>query len=253
MGLVKASAAPAGLTPFSMRDVEEQAKALLVRARLAAERLLAEAQREAAELKHNAHAEGFSEGKSEGLARGIQEGREAGKQQALDEHRAQLTQTVAALAAAMTDLEASRSELEAAALEEVVALAIAVARRVTKRQGTIDPAVLTENLREAMKLVVHGGDVKVAIHPAQRQALEAALPALRIEFPRLGHVELADDPAVEPGGCQIFAGGGQVDATLDEQLDRVVADLLPDAEGDAPEMYPLTRVRKQRERKKKAE
>jgi flagellar assembly protein FliH len=245
MGLVKASAAPAGLSPFSMRDVEEQAKAMLVRARRAAEQLLVEAQREAAEMKRHAHAHGLAEGRVEGLNRGAAEGRAAGLQQALEEHRGQFTQAVGALGAAMTELDAARVRLESAALEEVVQLAIAVARRVTKRQGMIDPAVLAENLREAMNLVVHAGDVKVAIHPAQRAALEVALPAMRLEFPRLGHVELTDDPSIEPGGCRIYAGGGQIDATLDEQLDRVVADLLPDPDGDAA-AYSLSRVKKPR-------
>ena len=227
MGLVKASAAPPGLGTFSMRDVEEQARALLVRARQAAEELIAEAQREAVGLKAAAHAQGLAEGRREGLARGSEEGRAAGRDQALEESRAQLARAVAALGEAVTDLDADRGELEAAALEEVVGLAIAVARRVTKRQGLIDPCVLAENLREAMRLVVHAADVKVAIHPAQRATLDGALPALRLEFPRLGHVELVDDASVDPGGCRVYAGGGRVDATLDEQLDRVVADLLP--------------------------
>ena len=247
MGLVKASAVPVGLTTFSMRDVEDQARALLLSARQTAERLIAEAQREAVELKKAAHAQGLAEGRRDGMARGNEEGRAAGQKQALEEGRAQLSQVVAGLTEAMTDLDASRAELEAAALEEVVALAIAVASRVTKRQGLLEPQVLTENLREAMKLVVHAGDVKVAINPAQRQALEVALPALRLEIPKLGHVELTDDPAIEPGGCRVYAGGGQVDATLDEQLDRVVADLLPDRDGaaDGP-AYSLSRVRKPR-------
>ena len=232
MGLVKAAAAPATVSSFSMRDVEEQAKALLMRARQGAERILVEAQREGAEFKRLAHAEGLEEGRREGLNRGVEEGRAAGKQAALEEHRAQLAQVVKGLSDAMSDLDAARADLEAAALEEVVGLAIAVARRVTKRQGLLDPAVLTENLREAMKLVVSAGDVKVAIHPDQRAALDAALPALRLDFPRLGHVELVDDPAVQPGGCRVYAGGGQVDATLDQQLDRVVADLLPAQEGE---------------------
>src|SRR3954463_3671420 len=146
MGLVKASAAPPGLTPFSMRDVEEQARALLVGARRTAERLLAEAQREAASMKQRAAAEGEVEGRREGIARGIEEGRTMGRQQAVEEHRAQFTQAVAALNEAMADLESSRVELEAAGLEEVVGLAVAVARRVTKRQGLIEPEVLTENL-----------------------------------------------------------------------------------------------------------
>ena len=210
-----------------MRDVEDQARALLLRARQTAERLIAEAQREAAELKKAAHAQGLAEGRRDGLAKGIEEGRAAGQKQALDEHRAQLTQAVAALTEAASDLDASRGELEAAALEEVVALAIAVARRVTKRQALVEPQVLTENLREAMRLVVSASAVKVAIHPSQRRTLDAALPALRLEFPRLGHVEVVDDESVHPGGCRVYAGGGQVDATLDEQLDRVVADLLP--------------------------
>jgi flagellar assembly protein FliH len=227
MGLVKASAAPTGLATFSMRDVEDQAKALLLRARQTAERLIAEAQREAAELKKTAHAQGLAEGRRDGLAKGIEEGRAAGQKQALEEHRAQLTQAVAALTEAASDLDASRGELEAAALEEVVSLAVAVARRVTKRQALIEPQVLTENLREAMRLVVSAGAVKVALHPSQRRTLDAALPALRLEFPRLGHVEVVDDESVHPGGCRVYAGSGQVDATLDEQLDRVVADLLP--------------------------
>src|SRR5215207_220413 len=143
MGLVKASAAPAGLGTFSMRDVEEQAKSLRVRARQTAERLIAEAQREAAELKKAAHAQGLAEGRREGLARGADEGRAAGQNQALEEGRAQLAEVVSALGEAMADLDASRAELEAAALEEVVGLAIAVASRVTKRQGLIEPQVLT--------------------------------------------------------------------------------------------------------------
>lgn len=247
MGLVKASAAPTGLSSFSMRDVEDQARALLARARQTAERLLAEAQREAVELRKAAHAQGLADGRGEGVARGAEEGRVAGQKQALEESRAQLAQVVGALSEAMGELDAARGELEAAALEEVVGLAIAVSRRVTKRQGLIEPQVLTENLREAMKMVVHAGDVKVAIHPTQRQTLEAALPALRLEIPRLGHVELTDDPSVEPGGCYVCAGGGQVDATLDEQLDRVVADLLPHRDGrDAGPGYPPSRDPKQR-------
>lgn len=227
MGLVKASVVPTGLATFSMRDVEDQARAMLLRSRQAADRLIAEAQREAVELKRAARAQGFAEGRTEGLARGAEEGRAAGEKQALEEHRAQLAQSVAALGEVMVDLDASRAELEAAALEEVVGLAVAVARRVTKRQGVIEPAVLAENLREAMRLVVQAGDVKVAIHPAQRNTLDTALPALRLEFPRLRHVELVDDASVSPGGCRVYAGAGQVDATLDQQLDRVVAELLP--------------------------
>ena len=244
MGPIKSNAAPAAVAPFSLRDVENVAKAVLLRARQQAEALLAEAQREGEEIKKQAHARGLEEGLLEGVTRGTEEGRLAGHQQALAEHRGKLAEAVGALSTAMIELNASRADLESAALRAVVELAIAVARRVTKRQGLLDPAVLAENLREAMKLVVHAGDVKVAVHPDQRRTLEEALPLLRLEFPRLGHVGLVDDPAVSPGGCRVFAGGGQIDAELEQQLDRVAAELLPDPEKDDAEAYPLTRQKK---------
>ena len=244
MGLIKSTAAPPSLTPFSMRDVEDQARALLQGARRAAERLLAEAQREGEALRKRARDEGMAEGMDAGLNRGLDEGRTRGRQEALEEHRAQLSEALAALTAATQSLDAARADLESSALREVVELSVAIARRVTKRQGVIDPGVLTENLREAMKLVVKASDVSVAFHPSQRQALEAVLPVLKLEFPKLQHVELVDDSSVTPGGCRITAGHGQVDADLEVQLDRIAQDLLPEQdEEDGPEVYPLTRVK----------
>jgi flagellar assembly protein FliH len=109
----------------------------------------------------------------------------------------------------------------------VVKLAIAIARRVTKRQGQADPQVLMANLVEAMKLVVHAADVRIAVHPSQQQTLADELPRLRLAWPRLQHVDLVEDASLSPGGCRILTHQAQVDADLDVQLDRVVADLFP--------------------------
>ena len=73
------------------------------------------------------------------------------------------------------------------------------------------------------------------------------MPRLMLNWPETQHVQIVEDASIAPGGCRVYAGGGQIDATLDEQLDRVVADLLPDRDGadDSP-AYPLSRVRKPR-------
>jgi flagellar assembly protein FliH len=174
----------------------------------------------------------LADGRRDGLEQGRQEGTQAGAQQALTQHKDQLTTLVNALSGAAAELDASRAELESEALREVVALSTAVARRVTKRQGLLDEAVLTENLREAMKLVCHAADVRIVVHPSQKAVLDAALPQLRLAWPALKHVELIDDASVAPGGCLIATARGMVDADLDAQLDRVVNDLLPAASAE---------------------
>jgi flagellar assembly protein FliH len=230
MGLIKASNTPAAarnVVPFSMKDVEEHARGILTRAQSQAEQLIAAAQTEGDELKKRMQAEGFAAGRAEGMQKGMDEGKKAGHQAALTEQKAQIAQAISTLAAALKQVEASRKELETDALAEVVELAVAVARRVTKRQGELDSQVLVENLRESMKLVVHAADVRVAVHPKQKAVLAEAMAKLKLDWPTLEHAELIEDATLALGGCRVFTLHGRVDADLEGQLDRVIGDLLP--------------------------
>ncbi|MDB5355863.1 MAG: flagellar assembly protein FliH [Phycisphaerales bacterium] len=213
-----------------MRDIENQARSILLQARQQAEQLLVAAQAEGDQLKAAARAQGDAQGQGEGLARGLEMGKKAGHQQALEEYRTQFQQAIAAVTQAAGAIDAQRNELEAIALQDVVRLAIAIAQRVTKRQGLIDPQALIANLEEAMKLVVQHSDLRIAVHPAQRKTLDAALPQLKLAWPGLKHVEVVDDATLSPGGCRVFTRQGQIDADLGVQLDRVVRDLLPDGD-----------------------
>jgi len=215
------------MVPFSMADVERTAKAILLRAQSQAEQLLAAAQTEAETLKEQATKQGLAEGRRDGTAQGLMQGKQAGHQQALTEFRAQFERALAAVTAAANSLEQGRNELEAAGLVEVVQLALAIARRVTKRQGMIDPQVLAANLGEAMKLAVKSADIRVAIHPSQRATLDAALPQLKLQWPNLNHVQVIEDDQLQLGGCRVFTQHGQISADLDEQLARIAGELLP--------------------------
>src|SRR5437899_2482045 len=100
MGLIKANTPPATrASVFSMADIEKQARGILLRARQQADQVLAEAQREGEVLREQAKVDGARAGYEEGLTRGRSEGAVAGQEQALREHREQLTALVAALSA----------------------------------------------------------------------------------------------------------------------------------------------------------
>jgi flagellar assembly protein FliH len=173
--------------------------------------------------------QGLVEGRKQGMTEGTAEGKKAGHAEALAEHGAAIKQLVETLTKAARELEASRDELLAQGLQEVVALSCAIARRVTKRQGLLDPAVLAENLKEAMTLAVHAAEVRIELNPAQVQRLEAELPGLRVSWPQLKHVQISPDPAISPGGVRIKTLHGEVDGQLDAQLDRIASELLPQA------------------------
>ncbi|QOV89907.1 FliH/SctL family protein [Humisphaera borealis] len=227
MPIIRASQLPATAQVFSMQDVEAAAKRVLLNANAKAEQLIAAAIEEAERVKEEARQEGSREGFEHGHTEGVRHGTEAGRQQALQKHSAELTSLVGTLREALVQIDAHRLSIESDGTTEVVKLAIAIARRVIKRQAAVDPAVLEANLGEAMKLAVGAADLRIAVNPAQRAALNDALPRLKLKWPGLKHVELIDDATIAPGGCQVFTRSGSINADLESQLDRIVAELIP--------------------------
>ena len=238
MAVIKSANTPSQARPFSMADIENHARGMLLRARKQAEELLAAAQGDAEAMWQRAKAEGFAEGKQEGVLKGREEGLKLGKDQAYKEQSAQLTGLVGTLTTLTTELNHHRLALESHGVEDVIHLAIAIAERVTKQRGVLDPAVAVANVTEALKLVSHASDVRIAVHPSQKLALEQALPVLRMHWPQLQHVQLLEDEALAPGGCRLYTMQGQVDGDLDEQLRRIVADLLPSNDQSQSEQSP---------------
>src|SRR5690349_1261392 len=211
MGLIKSNDAPAGLSAFSMRDIEAQAKEIILRARQQADQLLAAAQTEGAKMRQAAYDEGFRAGQEDGLKKGTEDGRTAGKQAALSEHRTKLEQLTRTITAILAEFDASRARFESESATAVIKLGVSIARRVTKLQSSLDPTILTENVRAAMRLVVHSTDVRIAVNPQQKQTLTDVLSQLRTQWPSVTHIELIDDTSIAPGGCRVFTARGEID------------------------------------------
>jgi flagellar assembly protein FliH len=233
MGLIKSADVPMSVTVFSMRDLEAAAQGVIQRARAEAGEIRAAAQGEIAKSREHAKADGLAEGRRRGYAQGLEEGRKAGHDQALAEHGAAMTQLIGALTQAMRLLDDGRDQLQTHGINEVVRLACAIARKVTKRQGIIDSQALAQNLSEALSLAVHAADVRVAVHPSQLKTLQAELPNLRMAWPQLKHVELTEDSSIAPGGARVFTAHGKIDGDLDAQLDQIIGELLPEPAAQA--------------------
>jgi flagellar assembly protein FliH len=233
MGLIKAADTPVSVAAFSMQDIEAAARNVILRAQKKAEQITAAAQAEGREIKSQARIEGLAEGRRLGLAQGTEEGKKSGHAQALAENTAAMTKLIQTLTEAARQLDDSRADLHSRVLTEVVDLACRIARRVTKRQGALDPKVMCQNVTEALALAVHAADVRIAVNPSQFKTLETEMPNLRMAWPQLKHVELLGDPAIAPGGARIFTAHGQIDGDIDAQLDRIFAELLPDKAAEA--------------------
>jgi flagellar assembly protein FliH len=198
---------------------------ILADARRQAEAILAAAHSRADQLTAVAHTTALEAGRAEGLKVGQEQGRKQAYEQAIADFASRHASVAKALAAALEQFEAQRRGLQSEMERDVIALAGAIARRVTKRVVEIDPACVVENLREALQLISQRNRLEIRLHPADlAEAREFARHLLPVsDFESV--VFLADE-SVGRAGAVLRTPGGEVDATIETQWTRVLDEIL---------------------------
>ncbi len=144
---------------------------------------------------------------------GVQEGQAAAQR----EHDAvvrplleRLTETFASFAELRTRM---RRESEA----ELIELSVAIARRVLHRELTLDPEAVRGLVKAAFERIGSRELSRVRVHPAHSALMQSlvdkACPDRR--------VELVADPAMGPGDVVFETERGDLDASVDAQLEEI--------------------------------
>lgn len=229
---------------LDLGDLARQGEALKQRAQAQADQILKQAHDEARQLAQSASKRGYEEGLQKGLAEGRRQGHEAGQKQALEERRAQLEQLEARWAESLAGFTEARKGLLIETRLDVLRLALAIAERVVFRTVELDPTVIEDQMAEAMSLLARRSAVVIRVHPSDLAHAQEVLPALTARMHQCEHAALSADESITPGGCILDAGTTTIDATLETQVDRIIATLLPDDPGlqqqDTREFPPTT-------------
>lgn len=231
MGLIKSNNLPPAGATFAFVDIERQAQAVLARAAQQADQFLAEAQKQAELLRQKAVAEGraagVAQGHKEGHAAGLAKGLAEGKALAYKEHSPKFVEAVTAFAAAAEPIAGHVDLFAASTADEMLALVLAISRRVVRAIADRDVAVVEATIREAVRLAMSKASLRIAVNPGQRAEIEGLLAELKMTWPTIQHVEFVDDANVSRGGCRVITAAGEVDADIGRQLDRLLAELAP--------------------------
>ncbi len=164
------------------------------------------------EARREGHQAGYSAGHAEGLVAGQTQAEEMGRQEA-----ARIVDIVA-------QLEKAIAELDQVVADNLLALALEVARQVTRQTIAARPEVILGVIREALaQLPLH--HAAIHLHPE-----DASLARSRAgdQLAHAGH-RIHEDPKLSRGDVIIEAGGSHLDATLATRWQRVLETLAVDA------------------------
>lgn len=121
------------------------------------------------------------------------------------------------LARAVADVASCKARLRREVEREMVELALAIARKVVRRELTVDPAALAGIARAALDRVSARDIVRVRVAPAGREPLQKALAELDPD----AEVTVEADASLAAGGLVIETARGTLDASIDGQLEEI--------------------------------
>jgi len=144
---------------------------------------------------------------------GFQQGLEEGRRQAA----AQLEGELARLARAIEETAGIKARLRAQAERELVELALAIARRVLRRELHVDSEAVLGLAKAALEKASLREVTEVRLHHALAAPVRAHLD--RIGAPQ--SIAVREDPSLEPGALLLETARGTIDASLETQLDEI--------------------------------
>jgi len=204
------------------------------------ESISVEAEKARTEAFEKGHAEGHEKGKTDGHKVGFEEGHEMGRQEGYTEAREQElgrikdeTDSAASTIRSINDsLQRKRSELVGTARESLVHLACRIAEKILQREVSIDASVVLANVEKAIDLVFQCNKIVIQVHEDDLELVEKYSRESRDLVSEFRDFEITPVKGVQRGGCRVVSGTGQVDLSVETQLQVIEERLRAVKESD---------------------
>jgi flagellar assembly protein FliH len=161
----------------------------------------------------------------EEIERRLRAAHEAGWREGEAAARRRLDAVIAQLARSVEDLSSLRARLRRQAEADLVHLAVAIARRILRRELSLDPEAIAGLVHAALQRLAGQEIARVRVHPELAVAVRTALA----EGQGAQAAEVVADARLEVGAVIFETERGNLDASVETQLaeiERGLADRL---------------------------
>jgi len=176
------------------------------------------------QIHEEARRNGFEEGLAEGRGQGHSEGREAGFREG---HKAGFSEGKAAaeseahqLHSLVTQFEQALAKFDADIAEDLVSLAVELARKIIQHTLAVEPEAVVSAVRAVLQILPQSR-AQIHLNPDDIALAKSHLGEV---LDQAEHV-LVENESVSRGGCQIETPGAQIDATVETRWRRTIESL----------------------------
>lgn len=173
------------------------------------EQIFREAKERALTIEKDAYEKGFAQGEKDGMDFGLK----------------RLETILQQFQKILGEVQTQRKNLWAQQERDLVQLVSTILRKLLRREIPCPEEVITGTLREAFQLAEECKPIQVHLHPQdydylRNQPDRFPLPTGGKES---GEIRLLSDPSIHRGGCLLETAYGDIDATMEGQLEEILS------------------------------
>ncbi len=214
------------LSTLDLTDHLAEATAAVCAAKREASRILATSRNQSDQVLAEAKTQGYDAGYGDGALAGEEGGKERAYADAIARFEKEHASLVSAMEQAIAQFDDMKQRLRLDAVRDVLELAIGIATKLTFAIGRLDRGSAQGNLQRAIELVGTKTDLTIHVNPIDYDAMVSFANTLIPKTKSSPSVELVSDDGIAPGGCRVANDTTNIDATLETQVDEMVALLL---------------------------
>lgn len=220
------------LSTVDLADHLEEARAVVEAAERKARQMITDAKEESRRMFVDARRSGQERGYAVGYEGGQRAGYDAAHQESTQKFDRQHGAIVEDMKRAIGKINEIEVDLRIDSERDLLEFAVQFAGKMTYAIGGLDGKAVKENFQRAVRYVRSKRDLTVRLHPQDESAFHEFAPEVMAHFDDSVNFRLKTDGSIAPGGCVVEADGTIVDATLETQMDEMVALLLGKGSND---------------------
>jgi len=151
----------------------------------------------------------------------VEEAFARGRREGVAQAEARLETTLQALTQSLEDVSRLRESLAQSGSRDMLRLVMAIAEQVVRRRIEVDQEIILGVIKDALQASVRADSYRICISPADLEAVTSQKPLFLASISGLKNLSIETDPTISPGGCRVDSELGDVDATIESQLDAI--------------------------------
>lgn len=154
-----------------------------------------------------------------------------GKREGGEKAEKRFGETIQAFSAAIEDISQLRESILKNSTDDMLRLVMAIAEQVIPCAVALNPEIIHHTIVRALQAAVDSDVYHIKVHPEDMAVVMEKKPLLLASISGLKNLTVEASASVSRGGCLVESELGEVDATIESQLEEIRRKILNVAGG----------------------